>query len=229
MRPLSVLALALLVATTAAAQTKPQRPPPAYPDSPAPAAAPLAPELASRLYFLQGHLQRLGQRDKMRFWQGSLQLALGAGLGVGAVFIDDPSGRALFALGSAAALGRGTARLAVDSGALRLSGEFATMPEQDAELARRKVAFGAAALAQIARRERRVRRIDGTLGMLAAAGFVPLYWGLRRHEDPGYRFGDYGFDYANLSLSLIGFAAGLVQVLVAGDAEQLYQEYRRLP
>jgi hypothetical protein len=229
MRPLSVLALALLIATTAAAQTKPRRPPPAYPVSPAPAAAPLAPELSSRLYFLQGHLERLAQRNKMRFWQGSLQLALGAGLGVGAVFIEDPGGRALFALGGAAALGRGSARLAVDSGALRLAGEFASMLERDAELARRKIAFGAAALAQIARKERRLRLIDGALGMLSSASFVPLYWGLRKHEDPDYRFGDYGFDYANLSLSVIGFAAGLVQVLVAGDAEQRYEEYRRLP
>ena len=228
MRFFAVLALALLVTATAAAQTKPRRPPPELPSF-ALQRAPLTPERAARLRFLQLSLARLGAQDRGRIWQGSLQLVLGAALGVSAGFADDPGGRALLALGAGIALGRGAARLAIDSGARPRAAAFSALPEQSDELVQQKLAFGEAALAHIARRERRARRVDGALGMLSAAGVVPLYWGLQRHEDPDYRFGDYAFDYVGLSLSVIGFAASLVQTIVAGEAEQRYRAYRALP
>src|SRR5262245_267518 len=99
MRSLFVFALVLLIATTSAAQTKPRRPPPELPGYGPQAAAPPSSELTLRLHFLQRDLERLSAHDKSRYWRGSLQLALGAGLGVGAVFVEDPGGRALFALG----------------------------------------------------------------------------------------------------------------------------------
>jgi hypothetical protein len=228
--PFAALALALLVSATAAAQTKPRRPPPApHPGLLSPAPPPLAPPLAERLRFLQISLGRLGAEDEARVWQGSLQLGLGAGSGVAAIFVDEPGGRAVLALGGAVAIGRGVVRLAIKSGAHQRALEFAALPAQNEELARRKLLFGEAALAQLARKERRARRVDGSLGMLGAVGLLPLYWGLSRHDDPTYRFGDYAFDYMSLSLSVIGFAASLVQMVVGGEAEQRYRAYRALP
>jgi hypothetical protein len=227
--PLAALALALLIPATAAAQTKPRRPPPEpHPRVLSPAPPPLSPPLAERLRFLQISLGRLGAQDEARVWQGSLQLGLGAGSGVAAIFVDDPGARAVLALGGAVAIGRGVARLAIKSGGHQHAAEFAALPEQNEELARRKLLFGETALARLARKERRARHVDGSLGMLGAAGLVPLYWGLSRHDDPAYRFGDYAFDYVSLSLSAIGFAASLVQMIVGGEAEQRYRVYRTL-
>jgi hypothetical protein len=228
--PLVALALALLIPALAAAQTKPRRPPPELHRSVLqPAPAPLSPPLAERLGFHETSLGRLGAHDKGRIWRGSLQLGLGAGSGVAAIFVDDPGGRAVLALGGAVAIGRGVAQLAVKSGAQPRAAEFAALPAQNEELVRRKLLFGETALAQLARAERRARQVDGSLGMLGAVGLVPLYWGLSRHDDPAYRFGDYAFDYVSLSLSVIGFAASLVQMIVGGEAEQRYRAYRALP
>ncbi len=225
--PLS-LALLLFAAGSVRAQPLSPAPPEVVLFSLSPSGPP-QPALAGRLRFLEQSLESLAEHDAGRILQGSLQLALGVALGVGAVFVKDTGGRTLLALASGVALGRGSTRLAISTRAQERAVQFAALPADASQQVRRKLEFGEAALAHAARKERRARIIDGSLGMLGAAGVVPLNWASARREDARYRFGDHVFDYVGLSLSVIAFAASLVQTIVKGEAEQRYRIYRELP
>lgn len=181
-----------------------------------------------RLQALGLGLGDLAERERTRFLPAGLQVGFALGLGVAAVFIQDPGLRAALSLASAVNTARGVLQLSMSAHVGRAAEEFAGIEANNKAALFRKLHVGELGLAQAARVGKRQRIIAGCLGVVGAAGYLPLQLVLARRQDPGYRFGTVAGDYVGLSLSLIGLARSLVQALIKTPAERHYSEYRVL-
>jgi hypothetical protein len=188
------------------------------------------PSLAARvrLEALNLALSDLSQRERRRFLPGSLQLVLAAGFGSAAVFVHAPGLQAAFSLASAISGARGILQLAMHAGVASLAGDFAALDSDDKPSMLRKLQLGEAGLAHAARVGRRQRILEGCIGVLGSAAYVPVQFAFARRADHAHRFGSDSGDYVGLSLSLIGLASSLVQALLKTPAEQHYEQYRAL-
>lgn len=187
-----------------------------------------APRVAARMAVLDRGLAALGRRGEGRLLSGFLQLGAGAVLvGIGAA-VRNEIGRSLLLVVGAGSLARGTVQLTLVPDAPQRARAYAALPAYTPDHVRARIAFGEAALAELARGARKARIVDGSITMAIASSYVPLLWWLQRREDPTYRFGDDAFDYVSLALSGINFATGLVGAIAKSEAEERQDAYRAL-
>jgi hypothetical protein len=199
---------------------------------PVPSATPGGVALPSRSLVLQrvlgSHLDALADHSGGRILDGTLELVLGgAFVGVG-IFVKDELFRSLLFLTGGVSLGRGLNQMIIAPDPSEQATAFQAMPTGSIAAARARLKYGEDVLAWAARRARTARLIDGTLTMAGAAGYVPLYWGLRRANEPRYRFGDDAVDYLTVVFSTVAFAAGLITTIRKSEAEQRQAAYREL-
>jgi hypothetical protein len=235
---LTLLAVLLLAVRPSFAQDEPLHVPPHGPPPrlarPAPAAAPartsfrLSLAASLRLQALDIGLRDIAPRERKRFLPGSLRLGVGVGLGVAAYFVDDPGMRAAFTLASGVSGLHGILQLAIHSNTAEALAVFASIKPIDRRSMLRKLSVGEHALAHAARVSRKQRILEGCIGALAAAAYVPVQYAFAQQADADYRFGSSAGAYVGLSLSLIGLASSLVQAIMKSPSELLYDEYRAL-
>lgn len=187
----------------------------------------LSPRLAARAEHLQLDflLLREGARDR-RWLLGGL-IAISATLvGFGAAY-PRAVGALLLPVGGAG-LVRGIVGLTLLPDPRVAANAYLGMPAATDTQVRERIHFGERALAAQARTDRRLRIGDGVFAFVVASSYVPLAWYVQRRHDPHYRFGDNGYGYALLSLSVINAAASLVSALSETPTEQRYRAYRVL-
>jgi hypothetical protein len=216
--------------SVASAQTEPQGYPTlSYPvPTPEPGSTVVSSRTVALLRVLDVDLDRLAERSDGRVLDGTLQIVVGGvfvGLGV---LIEGELFRSIMFLSGGVSLARGINRLTLEPDAGDLALEFHHMPALNGAQVAAKLRYGEASLQHLAARSRAARLVDGSLTMFGSAGYVPLYWGLRRKNDPDYRFGDDAFDYVGLALSAVGFTAGLITVIRKSHAERSARSYREL-
>jgi hypothetical protein len=228
--PVRVIVLALLgvlVAGSVSAQAYPS--PEGYP-VPNVGGIPVSPRKAALLRVLDDDLERLAEQGGGRVLNGTLELVVGSAF-VGLSFaIDDALFRSLLLLTGGISLGRGVNTLALSPDTEQAFMQFRSMSMATPADVEARLRFGDATLADLARRSRAARIVDGTLTMVGSAAYVPMYWGFSRAEQPSYRFGDDAIDYVGLAFSAIGFASGMVTVFIKSSAERrnkAYREYKR--
>ena len=179
-----------------------------------------------RLRFLENNLDGLARHDRDSVWSGWLQIGASLVLGGAAGFVKSPDLRGMLALSSLVSLGRGITELRFASGAEQALAELDLLGQRDVA---RRLLRAEQGLVHAAERSGRARIVEGSLTMFGAVAFVPLSYGLARLDDPDHRFGRQALDYVGLSLSVIGFASGLVHALVSSPAERSLERYRELP
>jgi hypothetical protein len=199
---------------------------------PVPSATPGGVALPSRSLVLQrvlgSHLEALADHSGGRILDGTLELVLGgAFVGIG-IFVKDELFRSLLFLTGGVSLGRGMNQLIIAPDPSEQATAFQAMPTGSMSAARARLRYGEDVLTWAARRSRSARLIDGMLTMAGAAAYVPLYWGLRRGNEPHYRFGDDAVDYVTVVFSTVAFAAGLITTIRKSEAEQRSAAYREL-
>lgn len=187
---------------------------------------PLPPRKAALMRMLDQDLERLAEQSDGRILDGTLQLVVGGAFVTIGVLIDDQLFRAIVLLSGSVSIARGVNTLAVAPDAEAPFLAFRGMPMFTPAEVEAKLRFGDAALAELAQRSRAARLVEGTLTMAGAAGYIPLYWGFRRADEPGYRFGDDGTDYFGVAISAVVFASGLVTVIRKSSAERRNKAYR---
>jgi hypothetical protein len=216
------------------AQSEPPHGPPPRLERPAPylpqRLLPFTPNVAAgiRLQALGASLTDLAQRERKRFWPAAMQLAVAAGFGTAAVFVEDPGLRAAFSLSSAVIGARSIIEFAVHAHAPQLAADFAGITPINKAALFRKLRVGELGLASAARVGRRKRILQGCLGAIGAVAYLPVTYVIARREDDSYRFGNSSGDYVGLSLAVIGLAASLVRGIRNSVAEQYYADYRKL-
>jgi hypothetical protein len=219
-----------LAPSWSAAQSAPYSPPRRL-ARPAPYSAAsfyVSPAASVRLQALQLSLSDVAQREDARFWPASLQLALGVGLGTAAIFVHDPGLRAAFTLGAAISGARGILQMSFSAHVGRDLLAFNAIEVSDKASLWTKLRMGELALAHAAKVTRTERILEGCVGILGAASYLPVQYAFTRHDDHSYRFGRSGGDYAGLALSVIALASSLVQAIRKSPAELHYREYRAL-
>jgi hypothetical protein len=189
---------------------------------------PMSPRKATLLRVLDQDLDRLADQSDGRILDGTLQLVVGGAFVTLGVLIDDQLFRAIVLLSGSVSIARGANTLALAPDAEEPFMSFRGMPIFTPADVEAKLRFGDAALARLAQRSRAARIVEGTLTMVGAAGYIPLYWGFRRADEPGYRFGDDGTDYFGVAISAVVFTSGLVTVLRKSSAERRNKAYREL-
>ena len=204
-------------------------PTPGYPvPTPSPESEVVSSRRVALLRVLDSDLQLLAQRGENRVLDGSLQIAMGSlFVGLGIVF-DDELLRSIMLLTGGVSVLRGVNRLTIEPNATTPAIEYRAMQAVTEQQVNAKLSYGEQSLVRLAARSRSARLVDGVLTMVGAAGYVPLFYGLQRIDDPHYRFGDDPFDYVGLALSAIGFTAGLVTTIRKSDAERRAKRYREL-
>ena len=202
----------------------PYPPPPDVVRIPAPLG--LSPRLDARQRALELDLTALAARDEGRVLNGALQATLGAGFVTAGIFVDGDVARSLLILFGAGALAHGTILLTMVPKVEKLAQTYTQLPRFTPGQVRARIEFGERTLDELARAGRRTRIVDGTVTMLVASSYVPLWSWLERREDPEYRFGDSAFDYVGLAISTVNFATGLVTALLPSEAERRARAYR---
>ncbi len=204
-------------------------PTPGYPvPTPTPESEVVSSRKVALLRVLDADLDAISERSEGRVLDGSLQIAVGGlFVGIGIVF-DDELLRSIMLLSGSVSILHGVNRLALEPNASRVAIEYRHMPAITEAQVAAKLKFGEESLYRMASRMRAARLADGLVTMIGAAGYVPLYWAMRHHNDPRYEFGDDGFDYVGLALSAIGFTAGLITVIRKSDTERRARAYREL-
>ena len=187
----------------------------------------LPPRIALREEHLALDFTVLRDSAKNRGWlMGGLLVLSATALGFGIAY-PRQLGAFLLPIG-ALGLVRGTLVLTLQRDPRVAAETYLRLPAASAEQVRARIHFGERALAEQAHADRRARIIDGSLSLVVASSYVPVAWAVSRHHDPHYRFGQNGFDYALLTLSVINFAGALVGALSESAVEQRYQDYQAL-
>jgi hypothetical protein len=225
-----VIVLALLgvfLASSVNAQAYPS--PQGYP-VPSVGGVPVSPRKEALLRVLDDDLERLAELGSGRVLDGTLELVVGGAFAGIAFAVDDPLFRSLMLLTGGISLGRGVNTLTLQPDTEQAFMDFRSMSMATPADFEARLRFGDATLAELARRSRAARIVEGTITMVGSAAYVPMFWGFSRAESPSYRFGDDALDYVGLALSAIGFASGMVTVFVKSNAERrnkAYREYKR--
>jgi hypothetical protein len=222
-RVILLAVLGIMWAGAASAQAYPS--PRGYP-VPSVGGVPISPRKDALMRALDDDLERLAEQGGGRVLDGTLELVVG-GAFVGIAFaVDDAVFRSLMLLTGGISLGRGVNTLTLEPDTEQAFMQFRSMSMATPADFEARLRFGDAALADLARRSRAARIVEGTLTMVGSAAYVPMYWGFARAENPSYRFGDDAIDYVGLALSAIGFASGLVTVFLKSHAERRNEAYR---
>ncbi len=202
--------------------------PPGYPTTTSPYGVRVSTHQAIRLRTLESDLNVLAARSDGRILDGSLSIAVGAAFITIGVFVDDALFRTLLLLTGGVAASRGVIELTVLPDADKPAIAFAQLPMMSSAQVIARLSYGEEALARLSRRTRLARLLDGSLTMLGAAAYVPIYTLARHNQDKGWDYGDDASDYIVAVFSGISLVAGLVTVIVKSPAERRYIDYREL-
>jgi hypothetical protein len=187
----------------------------------------LSPADASKLRVLGNDLNVLAELSETRLLDGSLSVAAGCAFVAIGLFIDDALVRTLLATTGAIAATRGVIALAAVPDGVDQARTFAALPVTTASEVAARLSFGEEALRSLASRTRRARLLDGSLSIAAGAAFTPVYFGLRRREEPDYRFADDPSDFIGVAVSLISVATGVFTLVRKSEAEKRHAAYTR--
>jgi hypothetical protein len=220
------LVLALLSSSPAQAEPHAQGSQAVYP---ARALGPrISPADATRLRALEADLNLLGARSDGRIVDATLSLVVGGVAVTTGVFFKDAAVRSLLWIGGSVSVMHGVVGLTLRPDAGRAASTFTHLPmRSDAEV-RTRIAEGRRSLAELARRERTVRLVDGSLTMAAAASYLPVYSLLRRRDDGAWHFGDSTADYVVAVGASLVFVGGVLTAVLRTEAERRHRSYERL-
>ncbi len=226
------LALVLALMSSSTAEAEPRDDSPAEGSQAVYPAKALGPRIstadATRLRALEADLNLLGARSDGRIVDATLSLVVGGVAVTTGVFLKDAVMRSLLWIGGGVSIMHGVVGLTLRPDAARAASAFTHLPmRSDAEVATR-IAEGRRSLAELARRERTVRLLDGSLTMAAAASYLPVYSLLRRRDDAAWRFGDSTADYVVAVGAGLVFVGGVLTAVLRSEAERRHRSYERL-
>ncbi len=199
-----------------------------YPSATNPYGVKISTQQATRLRALEADLNVLAARSEGRVLNGSLSVGMGVAFITLGVFVNDAWLRTLLMLTGGVATSRGVVELTVLPDAEKPALEFTHLPMLSSAQVMARLTYGEQALAEIARRTRIARLLDGSLTMLAGAGYVPIYAFARNREDKSFRYGDDASDYIIAVFSGLTFVTGLVTVIMKSPAERRLLAYGKL-
>lgn len=216
------------VALPPASEIAPEIAPEAIPEPPRDAIPPLPSYSALtaksvELQFLRSSFSVLAQRESNPVLDGVMQTLIGGlmiGIGAGVEGLHQPTRNYYYILG-ASQLARAGLSFGIRPDSRGAFTAFDAMPESTAELADRKIAFGAAQLNKLARQHRARRLIGNSISI--AAGIAPLPFLFRDG------LGIYsGWQILVIATATIDIVSGIVGLAIASPAEKRERAYQEL-
>jgi hypothetical protein len=179
--------------------------------------------VATRLRILDGDLTALAARGGGAIVDGVLSMVAGGVSITLAIVLDDedPLGPFLYLVGSAA-VARGILNITLVPNAEEPAVRFAEMPMSNRREVLERLAFGEAALARLAERNRLARLLDAGLNLAVGVAIVPLWLG------PNDFTLDEPVDYFIVIAAGISILSGVITLLSETDAERRWRTYAEL-
>lgn len=179
--------------------------------------------VATRLRILDGDLTALAARGGGAIVDGVLSMVAGGVSITLAIVLDDedPLGPFLYLVGSAA-VARGILNITLVPNAEEPAARFAGMPMSSRQEVLERLAFGEAALARLAERNRLARLLDAGLNLAVGVAIVPLWLG------PNDFMLDEPVDYFIVIAAGISILSGVITLLSETDAERRWRTYAEL-
>lgn len=178
---------------------------------------------AVELQYLRSTFAFLAHRESNPILDGVMQTLVGGlmiGIGAGVDGLHQPTRNYYYILG-ASQLARAALSFGIRPDSRGAFIQFDTMPENTAEAADRKIAFGSAQLAKLARQHRARRLLSNTISI--AAGVAPLPFLFRDG------LGIYsGWQILVIATATIDIVSGIVGLAIASPAEKRHRAWNEL-